>query len=109
MIVNDRITAYINSLDMGNGELLDAIARGARQDGIPVIKKETESLLKTLVAARQPETILEVGTAVGYSALLMSRVMPEHCHITTIENMRNVSLLRGRILGEPDRRGESPS
>ena len=30
MIVNDRITAYINSLDMGNGELLDAIARGAR-------------------------------------------------------------------------------
>ena len=85
MIVNDRITAYINSLDMGNGELLDAIAREARRDGIPVIKKETESLLKTLVAARQPETILEVGTAVGYSALLMSRVMPEHCHITTIE------------------------
>ena len=85
MIVNDRITAYINSLDMGNGELLEAIARGARQVGVPVIKKETESLLKTLVAARQPETILEVGTAVGYSALLMSRVMPEHCHITTIE------------------------
>ena len=52
---------------------------------VPIIRKETSALFKTLVAMKRPERILEVGTAVGYSALLMSRVMPENCHITTIE------------------------
>ena len=85
MIVNPRITDYIHSLNSGNGALCDRIAREARAAGIPIIKKETESLLKTLVAAKQPGAILEVGTAVGYSALLMSQVMPAHCRITTME------------------------
>ncbi|MBT9775572.1 methyltransferase domain-containing protein [Clostridium sp. MCC353] len=85
MIVNERIRDYLRSLDSGNGELCDAIAKEAVASYIPIIKKETESLLKTMVAAKQPRAILEVGTAVGYSALLMSRVMPKDCHITTIE------------------------
>ena len=41
--------------------------------------------MKTLLVAKQPRAILEVGTAVGYSALLMAQVMPEDCRITTIE------------------------
>lgn len=85
MIVNERITAYINSLDAGNGSLCDAIEEEAVAGYVPVIRKETSALLKTLVAMKQPKRILEVGTAVGYSALLMSRVMPEDCRITTIE------------------------
>ena len=85
MIVNDRITAYINSLDGGNGSVCDAIEEEALSSYVPIIRKETSALLKTLVALKQPKAILEVGTAVGYSALLMSRVMPEDCHITTIE------------------------
>ncbi len=85
MIVNDRITAYINSLDTGNGALCDSIEEEALVSRVPVIRRETASLLKTLVALKRPRQILEVGTAVGYSALLMSRVMPEDCHITTIE------------------------
>ena len=44
------------------------------------------NLLKVLIALKQPERILEVGTAVGYSSILMSENMPENCHITTIEN-----------------------
>lgn len=85
MIVNDRITAYLNSLDMGNGDFLDGLAVKARAEGIPIIRRETESLLKVLVAAGQPAAILEVGTAVGYSSLIMSLAMPAGCHITTIE------------------------
>lgn len=85
MIVNDRITAYINSLDTGNGALCDSIEEEALVSRVPVIRRETASFLKTLVALKRPQQILEVGTAVGYSALLMSRVMPEDCHITTIE------------------------
>lgn len=85
MIVNPRITDYICSLEPGDGELLDTIAAEARAAGIPIIRQETAALLKTLTAAVRPSGILEVGTAVGYSALLMSRVMPKECRITTIE------------------------
>lgn len=85
MIVNDRITDYINSLDAGNGSVCDKIRKEALADYVPIIRQETSALLKSLIASKQPKAILEVGTAVGYSALLMSRVMPEDCHITTIE------------------------
>lgn len=85
MIVNDRITTYINSLSSGNGQLCDEVEEEALRAFVPIIRKETSALLKTLVAAKQPGEILEVGTAVGYSALLMGKVMPKNCHITTIE------------------------
>lgn len=86
MIVNERIRDYIHSLEKSRGEILDHIEQEARQDGVPIIKKETAAFLETMVASIRPSAILEVGTAVGYSALLMSRVMPPHCQITTIEN-----------------------
>ena len=85
MMDQSRIAGYIRSLDRGHGELCDRIARQARADYVPIIRPETAAFLKTMVAAQTPERILEVGTAVGYSALLMAQVMPEHAHITTIE------------------------
>lgn len=88
MITDERIRDYIRSLESDQGELLERIAGEARKKSIPIIKKETGALLKTLVAARQPGAILEVGTAVGYSALLMAQVMPAGCRITTIEKYR---------------------
>lgn len=80
-----RITDYIHSLDPGHGELCDRIAREARAGFVPIIRQETAVFLQTLVAAVRPARILEVGTAVGYSALLMAQSMPEGAHITTIE------------------------
>lgn len=88
MIVNERITSYINSLAADEPLVLEDIEKEALSSNVPVIKKETASLLKTLVVAKRPGRILEVGTAVGYSALLMSVVMPDGCHITTIEKYR---------------------
>ncbi len=85
MITDERIADYIRSLDRGNGPFLDRIERDARREEVPIIRKETSALLKTLVAAGRPKRILAVGTAVGYSALLMCQAMPEDCHITTIE------------------------
>jgi predicted O-methyltransferase YrrM len=81
----NRITEYIRSLDRGHGELLDRIGREARADFVPIIRPETAAFLETLIAALKPLRILEVGTAVGYSALLMAGFMPEEAHITTIE------------------------
>lgn len=85
MITNDRITQYIHSLESSQGNLLDSIEEEAVRAYVPIIRRETASLLKTLVAAKKPDRILEIGTAVGYSALLMCQVMPAGCHITTIE------------------------
>lgn len=85
MMEQSRINGYIRSLDGGHGELCDRIAREARAAHVPIIRPETAVFLKTMVAVRSPERILEVGTAVGYSALLMAQEMPENAHITTIE------------------------
>lgn len=85
MIVDNRITEYLHSLETGRGELLDTIEKKAIEDGVPIIRSETAALLRSLTAALRPENILEIGTAVGYSALQMCQVMPKNCHITTIE------------------------
>lgn len=85
MIVDNRITEYLHSLETSRGELLDTIEKKAIEDGVPIIRSETAALLRSLTAALRPENILEIGTAVGYSALQMYQVMPENCHITTIE------------------------
>ena len=85
MIVNDRITDYIKSLEPDRSPLLSKIGKKARQEGVPIIREETAAFLQTMTAAMRPKAILEVGTAVGYSTLLMAEVMPSDCHITTIE------------------------
>ena len=81
----ERVTAYIHSLDRGHGELCDRITKTARAEFVPIIRRETASFLQAQIMAVRPMRILEVGTAVGYSALLMRQVMPEGAHITTIE------------------------
>ena len=85
MIVDNRITEYLHSLETSRGVLLDTIEKKAIEDGVPIIRSETAALLRSLTAALRPENILEIGTAVGYSALQMCQVMPANCHITSIE------------------------
>ena len=85
MIVDDRISAFIDSLDKGNTPFLNEIEKYAIETQVPIIRKSMQSLLKFLLAYAKPKKILEVGTAIGFSALLMSEYAPEGCHITTIE------------------------
>ena len=85
MIVNERMTAFIDSLDRGNPAFLDEIEKYAVREQVPVIRKSMQSLLKFILAYAKPRSILEVGTAIGFSALLMSEYAPFDCIITTIE------------------------
>lgn len=85
MITDDRMIAFINSFDKGNTPLLNQIEKEAKEDQVPIIRTQTQSLIRFLMAAHRPMRILEVGTAVGFSALLMSEYAPCGCHITTIE------------------------
>lgn len=86
MIVDERLVTYINSLDTGNTEILDQIEKEAIAAYVPIIRKEMQSFLKLLLAMQKPMRILEVGTAVGFSAILMAQYAPADCKIVTIEN-----------------------
>lgn len=85
MIVQERMAAYIHSLDSGNGEFLDALERKALSDEVPIIRPDMQNFLKVLLSVHRPERILEVGTAVGFSAILMAQNTDDTCQITTIE------------------------
>lgn len=85
MTGDERINAFIDSLDTGNTPFLNEIEKEARETNVPIIRTQVQSLIRLLLAMRQPTSILEVGCAIGFSALLMSEYAPENCHITTIE------------------------
>ena len=85
MIIDERLSVFIDSFGTGNTSWLDEIEREAIEMQIPVIRKPLQNLLKFLLALSKPKNILEVGTAIGFSALLMSEYGPKDCHITTIE------------------------
>lgn len=86
MIVDERLVTYINSLDTGNTEILDLIEKEAIDTYVPIIRKEMQTFLKLLLGIKKPARILEVGTAVGFSAILMAEYNPVKAQITTIEN-----------------------
>ena len=86
MIVDERLVTYINSLDTGNTKILDQIEKEALDTFVPIIRKEMQSFLKMFLSVSKPMRILEVGTAVGFSAILMAEYGPADCRITTIEN-----------------------
>ena len=84
MITDERFVAYINSLDAGNPAYLDELEAYALNTQVPIIRKEMQSFMKTMLVMNKPKQILEVGTAIGFSALLISEFTDGH--ITTIEN-----------------------
>ena len=85
MIIDERMTVFIDSMDTSNTEFLNELEKFSKETNVPIIRPSMQSFLKLLLAITQPKKILEVGTAIGFSALLMSEYGPEDCHITTIE------------------------
>ncbi len=85
MISKERTDTFINSLDTGNSPFLDEIETESLKENVPIIRKDMQGFLKFMMAVRKPERILEVGTATGFSALLMAENTPDGTEITTIE------------------------
>lgn len=86
MITDERYTTFVNSYLPPKSPFLERLEAEARAEHVPVIRREMQGLLSVLIAARRPRHILEVGTAVGFSALYMEEVSELPVWITTIEN-----------------------
>nr|WP_330367147.1 O-methyltransferase [Butyrivibrio fibrisolvens] len=81
----ERMRDFICAMDKGNKDYLDELEKEAIKDDVPIIRKDMQSLLKFLLALTHPVNILEVGTATGFSALLMAEYSDDDTRITTIE------------------------
>ena len=106
MIVEERMLAYINSLDQGHTPFLEKLAGRAAEERVPIIRREMQSFLKVFLMIQQPRKILEVGTAIGFSAVFMAEYGPRDCRVTTIENYeKRIPLAREnfRLSGYEDR------
>ncbi len=86
MIADERMVSFLHSLEEGNTGILCELEQEALASYVPIIRRETQSLLRLLMAMKQPARILEVGCAVGFSAILMAEANPAACRIVTIEN-----------------------
>ena len=85
-ITDERTEIFIRSLDEGDPPYLEEIAAEALTEGVPIIRRSTRSFIRTFLRMQKPERILEVGTAVGFSALLFCEYAPAGVMVDTIEN-----------------------
>lgn len=83
----ERIDSFIESMEEADPPFLQLLEKEALDQRVPVIRPRTKGLIRFMIEMTRPMEILEVGTAVGYSALVMDHYAPEGCHITTIEKM----------------------
>jgi len=87
-ITNPKVTEYINGFYRPLNEELGVLRSQAEEEGVPIILKETEDYLNTLLSIVKPERILEIGTAVGYSAAYFA--MKTGARVVTIEKSEEV-------------------
>lgn len=85
MIVDERMSAFINSFASQNSAKIDELEQFSIETNVPIVRKEMQSLMKFLLAQKKPRNILEVGCAIGFSAILMAENTSLETHITTIE------------------------
>lgn len=86
MITDERLVNYIHSLEPGRSELLETIRAEALAAEIPIIRDETAALLKCFMRMLRPKRILEIGAAVGYSALCMEEACDGQAKLLTVES-----------------------
>ena len=81
---------YLDSLIPKRSDFLENLRykSSLEESYAPIVQKQTEQLIITLLKLIKPKRVLEVGTAVGYSAILMADNLPEDSSIITIERYK---------------------
>ena len=81
----ERMNLYLSSLYEENSPLLREVEAMARREAIPVVRPQTQGLLRTLLAAKAPARLLEIGSAIGFSAIFFCEYGPADMEVVTIE------------------------
>lgn len=89
-ITHDYITKYIRSLIKEDNDILKELQEFALRDKVPIVQEEVANFLKFMIMSNKPKKILELGTAIGYSSILMNIASGGQCEITTIERDQNM-------------------
>ena len=84
-ITYDYMEEYIRGLIKDRSGKLKEIEEFARANGVPIVQKETGKFLEFMVTMKRPLRILELGTAVGFSSILMYEASGTNPEIITIE------------------------
>lgn len=85
-VMDERMEVFLEMLCKEQPEYLKSISLQAQQEHVPVMRRQTGEILRFVINAHKSKSILEIGTAIGYSALCMSQ---ENCveRIDTIEKV----------------------
>lgn len=89
-INEDYITSYIRELTPKSSPLLQELESYAEENHVPIVQPEVGQLLRTLITIHKPAHILEVGTAIGYSAILMGECLNGDWSITSLERNQEI-------------------
>ena len=81
----DYMEEYFRGLIPNRDKDLLELEKFAIENRVPIIQKETAKFLEFMISMKEPNNILELGTAIGYSSILMSKTLNNKCKITTIE------------------------
>jgi predicted O-methyltransferase YrrM len=84
-ITYEYIREYLMAIEPDENSLLNNIREDAIKKNVPIIKAEVKNLLRCMLAIKKPKMILEIGTAVAYSTIIMSDFIDESGKIITIE------------------------
>ena len=84
-IVYPYITSYIRNELPGHNGILRELEEYAEKNSVPIVQPETAKCLEVLTCIKRPQRILEIGCAIGYSAILMAQYLAENGSITTLE------------------------
>lgn len=84
-VTYDYMEDYIRGLIPENEGKLKQLEDFAKENGVPIAQKETIKFLEFMVSMKKPLRILELGTAIGYSAVIMHDAACTNPHITTVE------------------------
>ncbi len=84
-ILPDPIERYLEGVNRRSDPVLDEIAADGRRRSLPIVHAQTGALLEMLVRAMGARRILEIGAAIGYSAIWMARALPPDGLLITFE------------------------
>ena len=76
---------YISSFEKQDNALIKKIERFARENKVPILSKDSSKFLEQLIISLRPKRVLEIGTAIAYSAIKISRNLPSLGKLYTIE------------------------